>query len=307
MTQKTYSVYIHTTPNDKKYVGITTQKPEDRWINGLGYKKNTHFYRAIKKYGWNNINHEILFVNLLESEATEIEKELIKKYKTMNPNYGYNSTSGGEIGKTLTEQAKIKISENRKGIYSGKKHYCYGKHPTEWAGEEGFKKTIELARIRWSGENNPQKLNPRYGKDNHNFGKVYTKEEIWKKREAKKHLFKLNDEDVKNIYKLYFIDMQTYESIAKQYNISFGTVGNIIRREIYGHLDFPYIYEERHNKAKQDRIAKISKAVAKIDNEGKIIIQANSVKELSKMIDWSVAGITKHLKNRVKNPIFIYL
>lgn len=307
MTQKTYSVYIHTTPNGKKYIGITTQKPEDRWINGLGYKKNTHFYRAIKKYGWNNINHEILFVNLLESEATEIEKELIKKYKTMNPNYGYNSTSGGEIGKTLTEQAKIKISENRKGIYSGEKHYCYGKHPTEWAGEEGFKKTVEMARVRWSGGNNPQKLNPRFGKDNHNFGKVYTKEEIWKKRESKKHLFKLNEEIITEIFKMYFEEYCTYEVIAKKYNLSFSTVGEIIRREIYCHVDCPYNYEDRHEKAKQDRITKISRPVAKIDIKGNIVIKANSVKELSEIVNWSVAGITNHLKNRVKNPIFIYL
>lgn len=306
MTQKTYSVYIHTTPNGKKYIGITTQKPEDRWINGLGYKKNTHFYRAIKKYGWNNINHEILFINLLESEATEIEKELIKKYKTMNPNYGYNSTSGGEIGKTLTEQAKIKISENRKGIYSGEKHYCYGKHPTEWAGEEGFKKTIELARIRWSGENNPQKLNPRIGENHHNFGKKISEEVKIKMRNNKKNR-KLSDNDALNILNEYYESNITQSEIANRYNISRQTVSDIINRRIYNYIEFKYNHETRLENSKIERIKKISKPIGRVDIEGNVVIKADSIKQMSEITKISKAGISLHLKNRVKNPIFIYL
>lgn len=38
-----YTVYKHTTPSGKVYVGITKQKPEQRWDNGNGYKKNEHF------------------------------------------------------------------------------------------------------------------------------------------------------------------------------------------------------------------------------------------------------------------------
>lgn len=32
-----YSVYVHTTPNGKRYVGMTSQEPFVRWRNGLGY------------------------------------------------------------------------------------------------------------------------------------------------------------------------------------------------------------------------------------------------------------------------------
>ena len=47
-----YSVYIHTFPNDKKYIGITSWKPELRWgANGANYK-NPYMVNAIKKYGW---------------------------------------------------------------------------------------------------------------------------------------------------------------------------------------------------------------------------------------------------------------
>ena len=38
-----YLVYIHTNNiNNKKYVGLTKQKPQERWRHdGLGYKKST--------------------------------------------------------------------------------------------------------------------------------------------------------------------------------------------------------------------------------------------------------------------------
>lgn len=29
-----YKVYMHTLPNGKRYVGITKQEPEKRWLNG---------------------------------------------------------------------------------------------------------------------------------------------------------------------------------------------------------------------------------------------------------------------------------
>ena len=95
---KNYKVYIHTTPSGKKYVGMTCKQINARWQNGRGYKSSKYFYRAVLKYGWDNISHEIVLTNATLAEASEKEKELIIEYKSNNSKYGYNRTDGGEIG-----------------------------------------------------------------------------------------------------------------------------------------------------------------------------------------------------------------
>lgn len=37
---KKYIVYVHIFPNGKKYFGITSKAPNQRWENGKGYDKN---------------------------------------------------------------------------------------------------------------------------------------------------------------------------------------------------------------------------------------------------------------------------
>lgn len=91
-----YVLYLHVSPSGKRYFGITKQKPERRWSNGYGYKKNDHFWNAIKKYGWSNMGHYILADNLTKEEACFFEKVMIALYESNNPNYGYNETNGGE-------------------------------------------------------------------------------------------------------------------------------------------------------------------------------------------------------------------
>jgi hypothetical protein len=95
MEDRNYKVYMHTVPNGKKYIGITKQNVKERWRNGRGYENNKRFYNAILKYGWENIQHDILLTDLTQEEAYEKEIELIALNETNNPNYGYNQTDGG--------------------------------------------------------------------------------------------------------------------------------------------------------------------------------------------------------------------
>lgn len=116
--EESYSVYKHTSPSGKVYIGITKQDPYQRWNNGNGYKKNEHFYSAICKYGWENFNHEILFSNLTEEEACSREQELIAEFRSNEREYGYNKSIGGEkgaLGVVRSEETKKKMSEAKKG------------------------------------------------------------------------------------------------------------------------------------------------------------------------------------------------
>lgn len=111
-----YYVYIHTCPNNKRYIGVTTRNPEYRWNSGKGYR-NQIFGRAINKYGWDNIDHKVFEVDT-ESEMYYLEKYLISYYQTTNPSYGYNKSNGGEsgtLGCKLTEITRQRMSQSFKG------------------------------------------------------------------------------------------------------------------------------------------------------------------------------------------------
>jgi hypothetical protein len=115
-----FTVYMHITPSKKRYIGLTNQQDVDKRFgsNGIGYKYQI-FYRAVQKYGWDNIEHIIVAENLSKDEAKALEIELIAKYDTTNPKYGYNMSIGGDIpviyGKHHTEATKQKISNSNKG------------------------------------------------------------------------------------------------------------------------------------------------------------------------------------------------
>ena len=144
-----YTVYKHTVPNGKVYIGITGQEVKFRWkSNGAGYIPQTYFYKAIKKYGWASIAHEIIAEGLTKEDAEKMEMRLIKEFRSNEPEFGYNIREGGSatvwradsreklrqanlgkpckestkqklrefnLGKHLSEETMRKISETTKG------------------------------------------------------------------------------------------------------------------------------------------------------------------------------------------------
>lgn len=107
-----YCVYKHTTPNGKSYVGITSQQPPSRrWRNGEGYVECRAFYRAISKYGWENISHEILEENLSFDEACEKERFYIRQFESLVGENGYNLENGGRVNSVVNKETREKIAE----------------------------------------------------------------------------------------------------------------------------------------------------------------------------------------------------
>ena len=109
-----YSVYIHLFPNGKTYIGLTSRKAKVRWGYGNNYHNCTAVDRAIKKYGWNNICHAVLYEVETKEEAELIEKILIKLLNSNNKEFGYNIMSGGNASGKLPEESKRKIGEKNK-------------------------------------------------------------------------------------------------------------------------------------------------------------------------------------------------
>lgn len=131
-----YIIYKHTNKiNGKVYIGQTRMKPSERFKNGLGYRTQI-FYRAIQKYGWDNFEHEVLFENLTQDEANELEIQMIAEYQSNNPEYGYNISSGGnhremsEEGRRSYHEKRLghEVSEETRAILREK---CRGRHHTE--------------------------------------------------------------------------------------------------------------------------------------------------------------------------------
>lgn len=142
-----YIVYMHVTPDGKRYIGITKLTCNNRWRQGKGYKYNDMFSEAIKKHGWENIRHEVLYSGLSHEQAEEKEAALIAKYDTCNAEKGFNvcpgyrqvaestkekhriSSNGRKhtaetkeklrairLGTRLSEKTKEKMSQKRKGV-----------------------------------------------------------------------------------------------------------------------------------------------------------------------------------------------
>lgn len=96
-----WSIYKHTFPNNKVYIGLTKQPHNQRFRNGLGYESCPLMNNAINKYGWSNVVTDWLETELTTlEEACQLEQYYIKLYKSNQSEYGYNLANGGQGGAT---------------------------------------------------------------------------------------------------------------------------------------------------------------------------------------------------------------
>jgi len=145
-----YTVYQHIFPNGKRYIGVTRNSVEKRWgYKGYNYKSQV-VGRAIEKYGWDNIEHDVFAVCETKEQAERIERWLVKYYDTTNPMCGYNVLPGGDVavndatpemryklgngnrGRKHTEEEKAKISDGCKRAFNRpESNGCIGKKASE--------------------------------------------------------------------------------------------------------------------------------------------------------------------------------
>lgn len=233
-----YILYVHINKtNNKKYFGITSIGSANRWrADGSGYKKQQLFWRAIRKYGWDNFEHIILFENISENNAKKLEYIFIKIFNTTNPIYGYNVSLGG--------------SSSTKGLYNNKKMsvpvYQYllngmflKKYPSSMEAERQTgipsSNTISCCKgkhmytkeFRWSYDYCDRL--PYFDK------KVYKYETATKKQQKKVYQYNLNGKFIKEYISL--------SSAAKENGLCFKSISDCCRGRIKQYKNFIWRYE----------------------------------------------------------------
>lgn len=105
--------------NDKVYIGKTTQTVDKRWkehIYDMRAGSQTHFHKAVRKYGVEHFSISVI-EEYPNEELNKMEVYWIGRYNSYNQ--GYNSTIGGDGGKTSDYPKnhspiyKIALNENR--------------------------------------------------------------------------------------------------------------------------------------------------------------------------------------------------
>ena len=147
MMEETYCVYKHTCPNGKAYVGIA-KNAEMRWKSGHGYDTQL-FGRAVRKYGWANIKHEIVFDGLTQEEAQSKEIALIEELKLTDRERGYNVMLGGQLGTkgiVFSDETRRKMSVHAKEMWANeRKRNQLLKHLSELSKQNKGRKRPESA------------------------------------------------------------------------------------------------------------------------------------------------------------------
>ena len=89
-----YCVYCLTSPDGKKYFGISRYAAVKRWKNGKGYAGNKRLKADLESVGFACFRHEVIREELTREEAEKLEAELIREYDTTDPEKGYNVRKG---------------------------------------------------------------------------------------------------------------------------------------------------------------------------------------------------------------------
>ena len=125
-----YIIYRHTcTITNKSYIGKTIAGLDARLtlhLSDAARGTTNHFHRAIRKYGIDSFNSDILYIafDKCDDYLYLVEKDIIAAYNTFNE--GYNSTPGGRgtgsgknhprWGMKHAPESIIKMSDAHKGV-----------------------------------------------------------------------------------------------------------------------------------------------------------------------------------------------
>ena len=129
-----YSVYQHVTPDGMYYFGAT-QNVERRWSNNGAEYKRTALQPYIEKYGWDNIQHIVLFKDQTRENALWIEDFLIttaqedgvcinkRRSGLVSKEEGYQQDYYEQNKQQILEQKQQYYEQNKDRIKEQKQQY----------------------------------------------------------------------------------------------------------------------------------------------------------------------------------------
>ena len=203
--------------NGKRYIGQTINPEQRKSCHISDSKKvDTKFYRAVRKYGWDSFEYEVLIESASRQELDSLEVEFIKKFNSIEN--GYNVRSGGEHP-NMSEETKKKI---QKALYFKN-------------GELSEEEVIELRKAYLKYESPTKIYEENYSERLHfnSFLNIWTGQkykqvmpEVFENRQG---IRKYTESTVKEIRRIREQEGLSYDKIAKMFGIPKPTIADIIK------------------------------------------------------------------------------
>lgn len=257
--------------NNKVYIGLNTTSLEARMyqhksafksVNHNNY--NSKFYRAIRKYGWDNFSWEIIDTSDCPEEIKEKEIYWIRKYDSYYN--GYNSTLGGDgaLGAVKTDEMRLAYS-----IAHGSKPFMVydrqGRFIAEYINKEQCAREMNLSR---SNISRGLSVGYKIGEYILIYKDEFTEEKLEELKNSRKGYCKLTTEDVIEIKKMLMKDIPAKE-IADMYGVSKITIKEIRWGKTWSSVyveGWKPVVNERSKKLSDDDVVEIKRLL----NDGEL-------------------------------------
>ena len=229
-----YLIYkITNTVNNKHYIGLTSKTAEQRFMQHINdavqNRDNYAFHAAIRKYGYNVFELEVLEENLTEEQAKLREIYYIDFYNSFIGNgYGYNSTYGGDLNSHLRGENSSRAKLTEKDI---EQIYNLLINTNMQMNQIALKLNLPIGEY-YISDINKGKV---WHKERYNYP-LRKQSRTVSKQGQNNHSAKLNDETVLKIIDELLNTTTPQTQLASKYNVSYNTINGINRCKNWTHL-----------------------------------------------------------------------